>query len=308
MRIPGLHELQAFEAAARLGSFARAAKELYVTESAISHRIRALEEDLGTALFVREYRRVSLTDAGAAYRDSIREAFNALDEAQRRIDALRRPSVQVVVPAALGARTLGPLFAQFCVENPEIALRVAVWDPRTMRLVTRPDVAVVFSNQPIAEYDPIARVPQTLCAVASPGYLTAVGIREPAGMRRAPLLHHPAMPWRDWFRSAGVPVPDRVNAGPVYEDGTTMLESAAHGLGVALSPCLAVAPWLAAGQLERCFNIKTETHPYVIHLARQGANQEAAARLGKWLANRLLDLASELGFETEMPAAAGLGS
>lgn len=295
MRMPGLHELEAFEAAARLGSFAHAAKELHVTESAISHRIRALEEDLGTALFDREYRRVSITPAGAAYRDFVREAFSALAEARRSVDALQRPTVYVAVPGALGARTLGPLFAQFCVDNPDVAMRIAMWEPRISKAMHAADVVVAFSDQPIAGYDEIARVPQTLCAVSSPGYLTALGIREPAGMRRAPLLHHPLMPWREWFRTAGLPVPDRVFAGPLYEDGTTMLESATHGLGVALSPSLAVAPWLATGQLQRCFGVTVETYPYVIHVSREGANAQAGTRLGNWLASRLVERAADLG-------------
>lgn len=82
-----------------------------------------------------------------------------------------------------------------------------------------------------------------------------------------------------------------------------MLESAAHGLGIALSPCLAVAPWLAAGQLERCFAVTAETHPYVIHLAHQGADPTAAERLGQWLAQRLLERATGLGFAGELAGA-----
>ncbi len=287
MKLPGLHELQAFEVASRLASFSRAAKELHVTESAISHRIRALEEDLGTLLFVRGYRSVSLTAAGEAYRHSIRDAFDALAEAHRRVSALRKPSVQVAVPAALGARTLGPLFAQYHLDHPEVALRVSMWDPRVVPSASRVDVTIVYGDQPLPGFARVATIPQSLCAIAAPGYLTAVGIRDPQGMRRATLLQHPALSWRDWFRAAGAVAAASVTDGPVYEDGTMMLESAVCGLGAALCPELAVAPWIRGGQLTRCFDVCVPTIPYVVHCSERSADVETAWGLANWLAAQL---------------------
>lgn len=123
--LPSLHALRAFEAAARLGAFNRAAAELNVSPTAISHHIRTLETDMGTALFVRAARGISLTEAGEKLARSCIDAFGVLDKA---VAAARTSSDRLIVSVAFGpilaARWLSPLLSDFWSAFPDVDLRL----------------------------------------------------------------------------------------------------------------------------------------------------------------------------------------
>lgn len=103
-RLPPLHDLSAFEAAARHLSFLKASEELHVTQSAVSHRIRSLEAFLGVALFIRVHRNIALTSHGERYLAEVREALTRLAQATARLRHDTRASLRLSVAPALGAR------------------------------------------------------------------------------------------------------------------------------------------------------------------------------------------------------------
>lgn len=120
MRFPPLNSLRAFEAAGRLLSFTRAAGELNVTQAAISHQIRSLEENLGVKLFRRGHRGLLLTDAGQAYLPDVREAFQRLAVATERLRASDAAgTLAVSVLPSFAARWLVPRLTQFRREHPD---------------------------------------------------------------------------------------------------------------------------------------------------------------------------------------------
>jgi LysR family glycine cleavage system transcriptional activator len=128
---PPLIDLEAFEAAARLGSFVAAAKELHLTASAVSHRVKALETFLGVPLFTRFARRIELTDPGRAYLPSVRRAFDELAASTiglfGSVDADRRVTVRA--PISFAVRSIAPRLHEFTEAHPDIEIRLvsAIW-------------------------------------------------------------------------------------------------------------------------------------------------------------------------------------
>jgi LysR family transcriptional regulator, glycine cleavage system transcriptional activator len=128
---PPLIDLEAFEAAARLGSFVAAARELHLTASAVSHRVKALEVFLGVPLFTRYARRIELTDPGRAYLPSVRRAFDELAASTiglfGSVDVDRRVTVRA--PISFAVRSIAPYLHEFAEQHPDIDVRLvsAIW-------------------------------------------------------------------------------------------------------------------------------------------------------------------------------------
>ena len=124
-KLPPLKSIQAFEAAARLASFAAAAEELRLTPSAISHNIRALEREVGLSLFHRAHRSVVLTDAGRRYAEQISEAFGQMEAATRQLDRTVKPDVLTIHSApSFATQWLMPRLSRFSVDHPETDVRI----------------------------------------------------------------------------------------------------------------------------------------------------------------------------------------
>ena len=128
-RLSPLKAVRTFEAAARHLSFTRAADELHVTQAAVSHQIKALEEWLGVTLFRRQTRGVLLTDAGQVYLPALTGALDAIDRATR--DLLRRDQAGILTISALAsfaAKWLVPRLGRFADRHPDISVRIAAED------------------------------------------------------------------------------------------------------------------------------------------------------------------------------------
>src|SRR5688572_1125361 len=126
--LPSLNALLAFEAAARQLSFTRAAAELGVTQTAVSHQIRGLEAELGTSLFRRSPQRLSLTNDGQAWAAELAVVFSRLREANRRLRQLQRsarPLVSVSIIPSFGSRWLVPRLGRFLTKHPDLDVRIS---------------------------------------------------------------------------------------------------------------------------------------------------------------------------------------
>src|SRR6267143_898273 len=226
-RLPPLNALRVFEAAARHLSFKEAAQELSITQAAVSHQIKSLEEYLGVELFRRAGRGVQLTEAARACLPKLREGFEALAAAVELIrERAAETELLITAPPVFTARWLFPRLADFAKREPRIELRVfasskmvdaGALDSATLvgNLDLRDDVSGVeihlgAGNYPGYRADHLFDV--ATIAVASPELARSnPGLREPADLAHHVLLHDEAMDlvahgdaWQKWLEAAGV--------------------------------------------------------------------------------------------------------
>lgn len=249
--IPPLQYLLGFEAAARLGSFGRAAEELGLTQSAISHQMRLLENRLGQPLFMRQGRTVRLTDAGRDYQRTVGRSLAQLDDGCRRLDSFRKPgSVVVYAPRDFAARWLMPRLHLLRREVPECE----PWIDTSGVAVDFTKMEVSIAIQRAREPDP-ANLNQklmndVLAPVISP-QLTSPPITSSHDLLKHTLLHaERTEDWSDWFDHAKVKT-GNISAGLDFSDSDFALMAAELGLGVALASLPLAAASLAAGRLIR---------------------------------------------------------
>ena len=265
-RLPPLNALRAFEAAARHLSFTKAAEELYVTQAAVSHQVKALEAALGVQLFRRLNRRLMLTDAGQLYLPALTEAFDAIDAATGRLRADENAgSLTVSVANSLAAKWLLPRLPRFRERHPEIDVEVSAAD----RLVDfgrdNVDMGIRYGlgNYPGLKVDPLME--DTVFPVCSPQLVDGPPVlRAPEDLRHHTLLHDDVGPgqapdWRHWLTAAGVTGvnPER---GPRYSHSSLVLQAAIDGQGVALGRSSLVSLDLEAGRLVQPFGPTLASH------------------------------------------------
>jgi LysR family glycine cleavage system transcriptional activator len=285
-RLPALATLRAFEAAARLLSFKRAAAELNVTPTAISHQVRQLEAAIGARLFERRTRQVLLTPEGQVLLPVLREGF---DSFARVLDGLsrrqRRKTVTLSATPAFAAKWLVPRIADFRTARPDIDLTVLA----TLEVADldsgAADLALRYGAGP---YPGLIAEPLTtdrFAPVANP----RLGIKKPADLRSATLLHSdwhrrdPRNPtWANWLKRAGIDGID-ARAGLRFSDETHAIQAAVAGTGIALHSLLLVAEELQAGTLLVPFG--PELAGFTLHLVRSRDRPltEAMEAVAAWL-------------------------
>jgi DNA-binding transcriptional LysR family regulator len=190
--IPPIHCLAAFEAAARLGSFERAADELAVSQSAVSHRVRSLEKQLGRRLFERRDRGVRLTLAGHEYLEVVRGALRGLAEySGHRRSRRRQKALRVGVPPAFAREVLVPCVGEFNARHPEVSLELVVSIPFQEVQDGDTDLDVRFGS---GDYDDGAAtllLNEPMFPVCTPDYAQRTKLEAPRDLARAVLLRCP---------------------------------------------------------------------------------------------------------------------
>jgi LysR family transcriptional regulator, glycine cleavage system transcriptional activator len=253
--IPPLQYLLGFEAASRLESFSKAAEELGLSQSAVSHEMRLLEQRVGQPLFNRHGRSVRLTDAGRDYQRSVARSLEQLEAGYRRLEPFRKPgSVVIYAPHDFAARWLLPrlLDLKSAVPNcdPWIDTSGADVDFAEMEV----SVAIVRARE--HKPGPIAQTlfDDVLVPVASPALLKRQ-VRSAAELAKLPLIHDERQEgWNEWFESAGVEAGE-VSPGLDFSDSDLALQAAIQGYGVALASLPLVQQLLAE-------KILIQPHPY----------------------------------------------
>lgn len=285
-RLPSLHALRAFEAAARLGGFNKAAKELNVSPTAISHHVRGLEADLGAALFTRQSRKVGLTEAGERLADACTAAFGGLAGAVAELrPAEGRRSVTIALGPFLASRWLAPRLPQFWKAFPGIDLRLAHTPVRVSPDTVDADIFLAWGedNWPGMISHPLLRV--TAVPVASPGLIEQLGRPEhAAAVTGFPLIHQrDRSAWSEWLAAAGVAVAGSLE-GVVIEDANVVLRSALGGQGIALGWLPLIDEEIAFGRLIRLFE-PGPPGPRAYHLIRSPASpsDEMVGNVVEWL-------------------------
>ena len=283
--LPPLNSLAAFEAAARLASFSKAAQELHVTPAAISRHIAILEGWLERQLFERHSRGVALTPAGEEY---CRECTAALDRiaaaTAQQLQSGRRRILRVNALATFTMRWLIPRLSSFATAHPDIEVRLST--SREPLQALRGDVDVVIRGGPeqVAGYAATEFLREGRMPVCSPSLVKRRPLRRAADLSRHTLLHSAGLPnvWADWLRAAGV-------AGLVPGGSLTLdhfyltLQAAVDGLGVAIAPAALVADDVSEGRLVKPFAGPTLPEWRYFAYVREKGRPDAAVAFRDWL-------------------------
>ncbi|MEA9586802.1 LysR family transcriptional regulator AmpR [Xanthomonas sp. WHRI 10064A] len=279
-RLP-LNALRAFEAAARHQNLTRAAGELCVSQAALSHQIKALEQQLGTSLFHRLPRGVALTDEGAALAPVLGEAFDRIAATLERFaDGRYREVLSVGVVGTFATGWLLPRLPAFHAAHPDIELRLSTHNNRVDLAGEGLDLAIRFGDGDWQGQIAQALIEAPFAPVCAPSM--ARGLRTPADLAQLPLLRSYRLDeWPQWFRAAGVAeVPAR---GAMFDSSLTLASAAAAGSGVALLPLPMFRQDLDAGRLVCPFPIQIDAGRYWLTRLRSRPESDADARLRDWL-------------------------
>lgn len=254
-RLPPLPAIRVFEAAARLSSVSRAAEELFVTHSAVSHQIRALEEQLGCALFRREGRTIVPTAAGQELLVAANAALHLLADAVAGLKRRSNPNrLSVSAMPSFAGRWLAPRIGGFIDRHPGAEVNVT----STGALVdfARDDVDVCIRWGPggYAGVQAELLMDDHLFPVLSPALAAGRRFERPADLAGLPLLRSEGEDWTPWFRAAGLDWPEPAG-GLMMSDSGMVLQAAIEGRGVALARRSLAALALRAGVLIRPFAI-----------------------------------------------------
>jgi len=268
--LPPFNALRAFETAARHLSFSRAAEELNVTASALSHQVKGLEDFLGMKLFHRRARGIELTEAGRLLYPGLSAGFAQIRQAVAALARASQDRVLVIsAPPGFTAKWLAPRLYRFLMGNPEIDARITAGLNFVNFERDGVDVAVrnLASSGPFASdlyFEKLADV--ALLPVCSPRLLEQLGgVRSPADLARMALIHDDSLvgradlpTWSDWFAAAGVTGAD-VRRGLRFNSADHALEATIEGAGVLLAHKLLALDDLRSGRLVAPFTIELPT-------------------------------------------------
>ena len=259
MMLPSLSGLRAFEAAARHMSFTLAAAELNVTQTAISHQIRRLEEQLGIALFIRRNRGLQLTPQAEDYLPSIRNAF---EELRRATERLRRPAHDAVLTvsttASLATKWLVSRVAGFQDANPTIEVRLTTSAHLVDFRRDDVDMAVRYGRGHWPELRADWLMAEQLFPVCSPALLAGDRpLRHPKDLEHHTLLHTMVSreDWQLWLTASGLPLSIAARRGLMFDQGFMAVQAAIEGLGVALGRTHLVESDIRTGRLVAPFDM-----------------------------------------------------
>ncbi|MGS0896507.1 transcriptional regulator GcvA [Burkholderia stagnalis] len=255
-QLPALNAIRAFEAAARHENFSRAADELFVTHGAVSHQVRALEEELGVLLFTRNGKRLCLTDAGMRYAQQVRSALMVLADATRQVRASDRDRRLVIsMLSSFAARFVTPRIGTFIERHPEIDIELQ--STNSLTDFARDDVDLVIrfggGHYPGLHVEPL--FDEVFFPACSPTLNGGQLPQTPADLVRYNLLRSDDELWRPWFDAAGLDTLTEPKRGILYQDSSNLLQAAIDGQGIALVRRSLAVHEVLQGRIVRLFDI-----------------------------------------------------
>jgi LysR family transcriptional regulator, glycine cleavage system transcriptional activator len=285
-RLPSLNALRAFEVAARHLSFTRAADELAVTQGAVSHQVKALERQLGVALFNRQNQRLTLTSAGQAYLPVVRDAFDRLAAGTEQLVAAEQSKrLTISVSPNFAANWLVPRIGHFVEQHPEIDLRINAALHHVDFAREDVDMAVRHGEGHWPELHVVRLCREELFPACSPKLLEgAHPLPAPADLRHHTLLHlDDRQDWRKWLDAAGVEGVDLAH-GVVFNQASMAIRAAVDGQGVTLARTALVALLLLEGRLVRPFALALPArYAYYIVCPKATAERPKITLMRDWL-------------------------
>ncbi len=247
---PSTSMLTAFDAAARTGSFSAAARELNLTQGAVSKQVQALESQLDTALFERSGRDIQLTEAGKAYALEIRAALETIRNAS--LNVITSPlsgNLNLAVLPAFGTRWLMPRFPAFLKQHPDIIVNfVTKLSPFDFHGENQHS-AIHYGKPDWPNTHSDFIMEEQVVPVASPALLNQCPIMHARDIPGLPLLHLSSRPeaWRDWLILNDVPPCQQ--RGMLFEQFSILIQATVAGIGLALLPEFLIQSELERGEL-----------------------------------------------------------
>jgi LysR family transcriptional regulator, regulator of gene expression of beta-lactamase len=276
-----LNALRAFESSARHLSFTRAARELNVTQAAVSQQVRSLEERLGARLFKRLPRGLGMTDEGLALLPVLSDAFGRIDAVLTQFEGGHFHEVLTVgVVGTFAVGWLMPRLNRFRAAHPFVELRLLTHNNLVDFAVEGFDFAIRFGDGqwPGTQVAPLLDAPLTvLCAPE----LTK-RVRAPGDLASETLLRsYRTDEWALWFAAAGLS-PGAIR-GPVFDSSRLMVEAAMQGAGAALAPARMFERELQAGRLVRPFELEVSTGSYWLSWVKSKRLTPAMQAFRTWI-------------------------
>ena len=282
-RLPPLNSLKTFEAAARHLSFTRAADELFVTQAAVSHQVKALEDFLSMKLFMRKNRSLLLTEEGQSYYLDLKEIFRNLQDATERLVARgAKGTITVALPPSFAIQWLVPRINRFSQLNPDIDVRIKAVDYDEGFLSDDVDVAIYYGRGKWSGIVADKLHTEYLTPVCSPLlFQSEKPLNQLADLRHHVLLHDSSREaWKGWLKQFNV-TGVNVNHGPIFSHSMLVLQAAALGQGIALGHSVLARPEIESGRLVCPFEEKLITNNAYYFVC-----QQSQAELGKIMAFR----------------------
>ena len=253
---PATSHLRAFVITARHGSVSRAAEELHLTQSAVSKQILELEDQLGTALFIRERKRLSISPAGQAYLARVAPLLAQLEAATLEMMAhgARGGGLHVSTLPTFGAKWLIPKLPQFAAAHPEVSLQFVPFSRGYDFSLPELDCAIRFGDGAWSQATADYLVGRQITLIAPRRAKGMQPLRKPAEVAQHTLLQHVSAPgeWGRWCAGLGVQH-SAPNKGPVLDQYTSLIRAVMAGMGLALVPHCLVAEDIEAGLVSAPF-------------------------------------------------------
>ncbi len=256
--LPSVSLLQAFESVCRTGSTLAAARDLDLTQGAVSRLIQNLEAQLGVGLFLREGRRLVPTDAALAYARDVVKALDLISRGSMRVRSnTGGGTLSLSILPTFGTRWLAPRLPRFLAAHPGVTInlgtRVRPFDFEEEGF----DAAIHFGEATWPNAGFLKLFDEKLVATCSPDFLAAHPVSGPASLLKLPLLQLETRPtvWSTWFRQHGIEA--RPPSGMLFDQFGTMIQSAIYGMGVALLPEFLAKSELADGRLVNAWGLPT---------------------------------------------------
>ena len=284
--LPPFSAVRAFEAAARHQSFKSAAEELHLTQSAISHQVKALEEFLGVSLFRRNGQGVVLTPRGSSYVADVSSILDRLSTSTERLTGVAKSgTLKVCASPGFASRWLMPRMSRLASAHPDIAVEIATTSDPLQFPDDDTDILIQYGQAAADGFRVEPFLSSSRVPVCSPRLLEeGPAIRTPDDLSKVTLLRDlVGDDWAAWFGSAKTSMPD-VAGGPRFAHCELTLRAAEEGQGVALGYTALIGREIADGKLVRLFDL--ETTPRVIYsltCPEAWANHPRIAAFRNWI-------------------------
>ena len=295
-RLPPLTSLRAFEAAGRHLSFTKAAEELTVTQAAISHQVKALEEHLDVALFLRLPRQLELTKAGKILLPVVRDAFNRISESVAKLNKdVASAALTVKLAPSFAAKWLSPRLDDFRRKHPQIVLSLTHSNEAADFRRQSVDIAITYGTGDWRGVVSDRVLNIDFFPVCSPQFMQGeYPLTNPANLAHYTLLHdtdHAA--WTNWLALAGIEDIDP-QRGTIVDDTNVLIQVAIDGLGVALGSTHFVADRLASGRLAKPFDTTLHSdYAYYVVCPKKHLKRPEVAAFKAWLMEQSMEQSNE---------------
>jgi len=301
-KLLSLDALRVFAVAAKHLNFTNAAKELQISQSAVSQQINKLEKTLGFVLFSRKGKGLELTDKGLCLRDAVRDALGRLEHTIQELrDSRLREALTVRTLPSIAVKWFMPRLTKLRAWAPELTIAVDAELALPDFLTDGIDVAIAYGRSDHPEWDQTFLFEDAIFPVCAPSFLADHRLESPADLEGRLLLHD-SVPhgiystnWDAWFVKLGMSMPQG-GTGPAFSTAALVSESAVAGQGVALTRYSLVADHLAAGNLVRLFDTVLYEDGFYLVCPKIFLKRAAIRKFYEWACKEAADFKAGMRF------------